>query len=136
VEFSRVATVPEIAELRHSGAGEGIFLQSFVLRHFSIVQEGQASQQQLAAPDSWGSNLSWTSECNEARTSWSILSEAFSFACPLSGWMILLQKSFRDDERNFSGPLMRSARGDVRDHIVLHKNDHGRSYRAWQALQR
>jgi hypothetical protein len=49
---------------------------------------------------------------------------------------ILLKKSFRDEERNFSGPLMRSARGDVRDHIVLHKNDHGRSYRAWQALQR
>src|SRR5258708_39394096 len=77
VEFSRVATVPEIAELRHSGAGDGIFLQSFVLRHFSTVQEGQASEQQLAAQDSWGSNLSWTSECNEARTSWSILSEAF-----------------------------------------------------------
>jgi hypothetical protein len=32
-----------------------------------------------------------------------------------------LQKSFRDDERNFSGPLMRSAHGDVRDRIVLHK---------------
>jgi hypothetical protein len=31
---------------------------------------------------------------------------------------------------------MRSARGDVRDQIVLHKNDHGRSYQAWQALQR
>jgi hypothetical protein len=42
---------------------------------------------------------------------------------------ILLKKFFRDDERNFSGPLMRSARGDVRDHIVLHKIDHGRSYR-------
>jgi transposase-like protein len=26
---------------------------------------------------------------------------------------ILLQKSFWGDERNFSGPLMRSARGDV-----------------------
>jgi len=32
------------------------------------------------------------------------------------------------DERNFSGQLMRSARGDVRDHIVLLKNDHGPSY--------
>jgi hypothetical protein len=29
------------------------------------------------------------------------------------------------DERNFSGQLMRSARGDVRDHVVLPKNDHG-----------
>jgi hypothetical protein len=40
-----------------------------------------------------------------------------------------LKKSFLADERNFSGPLMRSATGDVRDHIVLHKNDHGPSYR-------
>jgi hypothetical protein len=31
---------------------------------------------------------------------------------------------------------MRSARGDVRDHIVLHKNDHGPSYRPKWALQR
>jgi hypothetical protein len=31
---------------------------------------------------------------------------------------------------------MRSARGDVRDHIVLPKNDHGPSYRPWRALQR
>ena len=44
-------------------------------------------------------------------------------------WQILLKKSFLAGEQNFSGPLMRSARGDVRDHIVLHKNDHGRSYR-------
>ena len=41
---------------------------------------------------------------------------------------ILLQKSFWGDERNFSGPLMRFARGDMRDHIVSHKNDHGASY--------
>ena len=31
---------------------------------------------------------------------------------------------------------MRSARGDVRGHIILHKNDHGPSYRAKRALQR
>jgi hypothetical protein len=43
---------------------------------------------------------------------------------------ILLKKSFLAGEQNFSGPLMRSARGDVRDHIVLHKNDHEPSYRA------
>src|SRR6266404_650195 len=42
---------------------------------------------------------------------------------------ILLQKSFLADEQSFSGPLMRSARSDVRDHIVLHKNDYGPSYR-------
>ena len=49
VEFSRVGTVPEIPELRHAGAGDGIFLQSFVLRHFSIVQKGQGPERQLAA---------------------------------------------------------------------------------------
>jgi hypothetical protein len=38
-------------------------------------------------------------------------------------WQILLKKSFLADEQNFSGPLMRSAGGDVRDHIALHKND-------------
>jgi len=40
---------------------------------------------------------------------------------------IVLKKSFSPDERNFLGPLMRFARGDVRDHIVSHKNDHGPS---------
>jgi hypothetical protein len=43
---------------------------------------------------------------------------------------ILLKKSFLADEQNFSGPLMRSAGDDLRDHIALHKNDHGPSYRA------
>jgi hypothetical protein len=55
-----------------------------------------------------------------------VLSFTLQSVCNLQ---ILLQKSFLADERNFSGPLMRSARGDVRDHIVLHKNDHGPSYR-------
>jgi hypothetical protein len=41
---------------------------------------------------------------------------------------ILLQKFFWSDGRNFSGPLMRFARGDMRDHIVSHKNDHEASY--------
>jgi hypothetical protein len=36
-------------------------------------------------------------------------------------WQILLKKSFLAKERNFSGPLMRSARVDVTDHIVFHK---------------
>src|SRR5271168_468559 len=36
-----------------------------------------------------------------------------------------LKKSFLADERNFSGPLMRFARRDVRDHNAFHKNDHG-----------
>jgi hypothetical protein len=39
---------------------------------------------------------------------------------------IVLKKSFSGDERNFLGPLMRFARGDVRDQIVSHKNDHSR----------
>ena len=69
--FSRVATVLEIAEWRHFRLGDGIFLQSFVLRHFSIVLKGQGPERQLAAEVSWGSNLSRTSESNEART-WSV----------------------------------------------------------------
>jgi len=38
---------------------------------------------------------------------------------------ILLQKSFWDGERKFLEPLMRFTRGDVRDHIVSSKIDHG-----------
>jgi hypothetical protein len=36
-------------------------------------------------------------------------------------------KVFLADERDFLGPLMRFAGGDVRDHIVSHKNGHGPS---------
>jgi hypothetical protein len=38
---------------------------------------------------------------------------------------ILLQKSFWGGERKFLEPLMRFTRGDVRDHIVSTKIDHG-----------
>jgi hypothetical protein len=38
---------------------------------------------------------------------------------------ILLQKSFWGVERKFLEPLMRFTRGDVRDHIVSSKVDHG-----------
>jgi hypothetical protein len=48
---------------------------------------------------------------------------------------MLSKKSFLIDRRNFSGPLARSARRDVRDHIVSHKNDHGPRYRSYRALQ-
>jgi hypothetical protein len=48
---------------------------------------------------------------------------------------ILLQKSFWGDDRTFSGPLMRFARGDMRDHIVSHKNDHGASCWRYGRLQ-
>jgi hypothetical protein len=37
---------------------------------------------------------------------------------------ILLKKSFWGDERKFLGPLMRFARGDVRDHIASSKISH------------
>jgi hypothetical protein len=37
---------------------------------------------------------------------------------------ILLQKSFCGREGKFLGPLMRFARGDVRDRIVSSKIDH------------
>jgi hypothetical protein len=48
----------------------------------------------------------------------------------------VLKKSFLAVEQNLLGPLMRFARGDVRDHIVSHKNDHGPSYRPYRGLQR
>jgi hypothetical protein len=38
---------------------------------------------------------------------------------------IVLRKSFWDDKHNFLEPRMRFARGDVRDHIVSSKIDHG-----------
>jgi hypothetical protein len=41
---------------------------------------------------------------------------------------IVLKKSFLVEEPIFSGPLMRSTRGDVRDHIDLHKRNHEPSY--------
>ena len=49
---------------------------------------------------------------------------------------IVLKKSFCGDHQNFSGPLMPFARGDMRDHIVSHKNDHGASYGRYAVLQR
>src|SRR5882724_8943354 len=48
--------------------------------------------------------------------------------------VIVLKKSFWGDERKFLEPLMRFARGDMRDHIVSHKNDHGASYRRYGVL--
>src|SRR4051812_47597283 len=38
---------------------------------------------------------------------------------------IVLQNAFWGDDQNFSVPLMRFARRDMRDHIVSHKNDAG-----------
>lgn len=42
--------------------------------------------------------------------------------------VVLRASPFLADEPNFSGPLMRSTRGDVRDHIDLHKRNHEPSY--------
>jgi hypothetical protein len=50
-------------------------------------------------------------------------------------WQTVLQKSFWGADQNFSGLLMRFARGDTRDHIVSHKNDHGASYERYGVLQ-
>jgi hypothetical protein len=50
-------------------------------------------------------------------------------------WPIVLQKSFWGGDQNFSGPLMPFARGDMRDHLALHKNDHGASYGRYAVLQ-
>jgi hypothetical protein len=47
----------------------------------------------------------------------------------------MLQKSFWGDERKFSGTLTRVARGDVRDHVVPRKNDHGPAERRDGASQ-
>jgi hypothetical protein len=51
----------------------------------------------------------------------------FAVGCSrdVSCWQILLQKSFWGVERKISEPLMRFTRGDVGDHIVLPKIDHG-----------
>ena len=49
---------------------------------------------------------------------------------------ILLKKSFLADERNFSAPLVRPARGDVRDHIDSYKSDRRSSYLSYSGLQR
>jgi hypothetical protein len=38
---------------------------------------------------------------------------------------ILVQKSFWEGERKFLEPLMRFARGEVRDHTVSSEIDHG-----------
>jgi hypothetical protein len=48
----------------------------------------------------------------------------------------VLKKFFLTHERHFLGLLMPFAGGDVRDHIVSPKNDHGPSYRLYRALQR
>jgi hypothetical protein len=45
--------------------------------------------------------------------------------CNVGFGPIVLKKSFWEGERKFLEPLMRFARGDVRDHIDSSKIDHG-----------
>jgi len=49
---------------------------------------------------------------------------------------MLSKKSFAGIYENFLKLLMRSMRGDARDHIASQKNDHGLSYRHYKASQR
>jgi hypothetical protein len=46
-----------------------------------------------------------------------------------------VEKVFWDEEQNFIGLLMRFMRDDVRDHVASQKNDHGASYRRYEASQ-
>jgi hypothetical protein len=48
----------------------------------------------------------------------------------------MLKKSILTDERFFLGPLVRCLCGDVRDHIVSHRNDHRPPYRSYRGSQR
>jgi hypothetical protein len=65
--FSRTPAILEIAELHLYGLGDSIFLQTFVLHHFGIVQKDQVPEGSLAVRVSWGSNLSRISKTNAAR---------------------------------------------------------------------
>jgi len=69
-------------------------------------------------------------QCAEAAS----LGGLFHFA-NVTCWQILLQKSFWGDDRKFLEPLMRFTRGDVRDHIVSSKIDHGPPWRRCKATQ-
>ena len=60
---------------RQFAVGDGIFLQSFVLRHFSIVQESEAREPHLTTNLSSGLNPFRRSESD---------AEA-EFPCPLTG---------------------------------------------------
>jgi hypothetical protein len=54
----------------------------------------------------------------------------------VSNGSMLSKKSFGGIYENCLKLLMRSMRGDVRDHIAFQKNDHGLSYRHYKASQR
>jgi hypothetical protein len=59
----------------------------------------------------------------------------FRLAVQVAHWQILLKKSLLADERNFSGPLVRPPRGDVRDHVDSPESDQRLSYPFYGAVQ-
>jgi hypothetical protein len=65
------------------------------------------------------------SECATGKSALPSTTGIVSQTCQVRKVPILLQKSFWGDERKFLEPLMRFTRGDVRDHIVSSKIDHG-----------
>jgi hypothetical protein len=58
-----------------------------------------------------------------------------SQTCQVRKVPIVLKKSFWGADQNFSEPLMPFARGNMRDHIVSHKNDHEASHGRYAVLQ-
>jgi hypothetical protein len=65
--FGEFRAVLEIADFWPNWSGEGIFLQSFVLRRFSTVQKSETPEAQLEIKILLSSKLCWMSEC-DART--------------------------------------------------------------------
>jgi hypothetical protein len=94
-----------------------------------VVEPQAAYSQAVAIAFKWSSaNRRLPETAKEAAS----VGGLFHVAC----WQILLQKSFRRDERDFPGPRTRFVRSDVRNHIASRKNDHAVSYRRYRALQR
>jgi hypothetical protein len=54
---------------------------------------------------------------------------AIGLPCPFMADSV--EKVFLTDERIFLGPPVRCSCGDVRDHIVSHRNDHRPPYRSY-----
>jgi hypothetical protein len=75
------------------------------------------------------------SECATGKSALPSTTGIVSQTCQVRKVPIVLKKSFCGDDQNISGPLMPFARGDMRDHIVSHKNDYGASYGRYAVLQ-
>ena len=112
-------------DLRNANEAETLAIKRVV---FAVI--ASAAKQSRALPRAEGSAANG-SECLLWGQKATSAGDRTKSAMPL----IVLKKSFLGDERNFLGPLMRFVRGDVRDHIVSHKSDHGPSYQRCGALQ-